>query len=230
MISFYNVHKRFSHGRDGLRDVTLKIADGEFVFLVGPSGAGKTTFLRLIYMQEFPTKGQVVVSGVLSSSASEEKLVALRRKIGVIFQDFRLLPDRSVEENVAVALRAAGEMNGRIIRRRVAEVLDQVGLYLKKGARPGELSGGEQQRVAIARAVVNQPFIILADEPTGNLDRDVGTDVINLLRNTNTWGASIIVATHDRRLPELCRGRIICLEEGRVVSDVSGSVGVSSGG
>ena len=230
MIKFYHVYKKFTHGRSGLRDVSLTIEDGEFVFLVGPSGAGKTTLLRLIYMEDVPSQGEVVVAGVLSGTVTEEKLVQLRRRIGVVFQDFRLLHDRSVEENVAMAMRAAGETRSKTIRPRVAQVLDEVGLYLKKSARPSELSGGEQQRVAIARAMVNQPLVLLADEPTGNLDPAVGKDVITLLKNSNTWGASIVVATHDRRLAELCRARTIYLDDGRVVSDLEHPAGVSPRG
>jgi cell division transport system ATP-binding protein len=180
-------------------------------------------------MEELPTRGEVVVAGVLSSTVTEEKLVQLRRKIGVVFQDFRLLHDRSVEENVAMAMRAAGETNNKIIRSRVAQVLDEVGLFLKKAARPSQLSGGEQQRVAIARAIVNQPLVLLADEPTGNLDKEVGQDVITLLKNINTWGASILVASHDRRLSGLCHARTISMDDGRVVSDMADPVGVSAG-
>jgi cell division transport system ATP-binding protein len=191
---------------------------GEFVFLVGPSGAGKTTILRHIYMEDFPTEGEVLVGDYESSSIKHGQIPYLRRKVGVVFQDFRLLPDMSTFENVAIALRAAGK-SGEEMRKRVNAVLYSVGLSSKRHARPGKISGGEQQRVAIARAIAMRPAILLADEPTGNLDPDTAGQIFDLLADINRAGTSTLVATHDYRHAERLGKRVIRIEDGRIVSD-----------
>lgn len=217
MIQFFNVSK-FYDGVKALVGATLQIERGEFVFLVGPSGAGKTTLLKMILREEVPTKGQVYVFGRSITRMKHGEIPALRRQIGMVFQDFRLLQERTAYENVAFAMQVIG--SGRAeIRRRVPEVLEQMGLKDVAGIFPRQLSGGEQQRVAIARALVNKPALLIADEPTGNLDRDTAWEIINCLQEINNQGTTVVIATHAREIVDTLRQRVIALENGRVVRD-----------
>jgi cell division transport system ATP-binding protein len=218
VISFTGVTKVYPKGVSALTDVTLKIKKGDFVFLVGPSGAGKSTFVRLLLREERPTEGRIVVDGVDTAQLRPVDIPFFRRKIGMVFQDFRLLPERTVAENVAFALRVL-EVPRREILRRVPQVLHLVGLSHKSRAKPAELSGGEQQRVAVARALVNNPPILLADEPTGNLDPETSWEIMSLLSEINQRGTTVVVATHAREIVDRMRRRVIALENGRVVRD-----------
>jgi cell division transport system ATP-binding protein len=217
VIGIYHLSKRYDD-RTILRDVNLQVANGEFVFLVGPSGAGKSTLLRMIYMAEAPTEGQVIVGSFVSTNMKRRQIPYLRRKIGVVFQDFKLLDDRDVFENVAIAMRVTGEGNYET-KKRVMTVLTQVGLYHKRYDRPIKLSGGEQQRVAIARAVVNSPEILLADEPTGNLDPDVTAEILQLLFRINSSGTAVLMATHNHELVKNFGQRILYLRDGTIEED-----------
>ncbi len=214
MIRLYHVYKSYTPKVYALNDINLKVDDGEFVFVVGPSGAGKSTLLRMIYMEELPTKGEVVVGKFSSSHMNSKRVSYLRRQMGVIFQDFKLLKDRSILENVAFVLRVTGRCGEKEMKTKSLEVLDKVGLYHRRNALPTELSGGEQQRVAIARGLVNEPFVLLADEPTGNLDADNTGQIVDLLKYINTSGTSVIMATHDRELVERYGGRILEIDQG----------------
>jgi cell division transport system ATP-binding protein len=218
IIGFYHVHLQY-RDQAALQDVTFSIANGEFVCLTGPSGAGKSSILRLITMDRFPTKGQVIVRGMVSTRARRRDIPHLRREIGFVFQDFRLLEDRDVYDNVAFAQLCVG-VPGRDITKNVMRVLTQVGLWDKRRRLPRELSGGEQQRVAIARAVVNSPKILLADEPTGNLDPVVAQEIIDLLFRINEGGTCVIFSTHDHEIVKTFGQRVMVVEGGRVVSDV----------
>lgn len=218
MIRFSNVFKAYSRNLLALRDVSFHIAKGEFVFLTGHSGAGKSTALKLIYAEEFPTSGEVRVSGYVTSQLKRSEIPRLRRRLGIVFQDFRLLEDRTAEENVAFALEVTGARRSTI-GPKVMRVLAQVGLAAKALAYPRELSGGEQQRVAIARALVNDPLVLLADEPTGNLDERAARGVFQLLRDINAGGTAVIMATHNLELVRQTPYRIIELQEGAVVYD-----------
>jgi cell division transport system ATP-binding protein len=217
IVSMHHVTKRYGK-RTALRDITLHIEHGGFVFLVGPSGAGKSTLLRLIYMEEFPTEGQVTVAGYVSSRMRRSRIPMLRRKVGLIFQDFKLLEDHSIFENVAFPLYVIGA-DRNYIRRTVLDLLGRVGLYQKRNNRPRELSGGEQQRVAIARALVNSPYVLLADEPTGNLDPVVAREILKLLFRINIAGTAVIMATHDHEMVRQYRQRIVHVEQGEIVQD-----------
>jgi cell division transport system ATP-binding protein len=202
-----------------LSHVTFQVKRGEFVFLIGPSGSGKTTILKLLYMEEKPTHGDVWVSGVHANTARRKEISQLRRKLGIVFQDFRLLEDRTAEQNVAFALEVTGARKDEISQR-VTRVLNQVGLAAKATQMPRQLSGGEQQRVAIARALVNDPHFLLADEPTGNLDERATRGVFQLLREINAAGTSVIMATHDLEIVRKAdAARTIELNHGRVVFD-----------
>lgn len=219
MIRFQNVSKLYpGTARPALDDVTLEVAKGEFVFLVGASGSGKSTFLRLVLKEDRPTSGTVLVAGKDVAHLSNWKVPHLRRRIGVVFQDFRLLPNKTVFENVAFALQVIGKPR-RAIAHTVPEVLDLVGLGGKDGRLPHELSGGEQQRVAIARAFVNRPAILLADEPTGNLDPATSVGIMRLLDRINRTGTTIVMATHDDEIVNQMRKRVLELEDGRLVRD-----------
>jgi cell division transport system ATP-binding protein len=213
-----------SYQGDGaaLSNVTLKIAKGEFVFLAGVSGAGKSTLLKLLYGALQPTRGQVVIDGVNVSKLSVSQLPFLRRKVGVVFQDFKLLSNRTVLENVALTLEVLG-WGKKDINKRVYHILKQMGLEHKLNTTPLRLSGGEQQRIALARALVNEPKIILADEPTGNLDEESREKVLSILKEANIRGSTVIIATHDRRLIESSHKRLIVLEKGHIVEDSDAS-------
>jgi cell division transport system ATP-binding protein len=220
MIKFFHASKAYRPGDPpALSDVNLTLEDGEFVFLVGPSGAGKTTLLKLIHMEEFPTEGEVIVAGFTTAAMTRKKILTLRRRVGVVFQDFRLLHDRSVFENVAFPLRLFGEYNQGQIKERVEHVLDQVGLRHKADRLPRELSGGQAQRVALARAVVNRPFVLLADEPTANLDPKTAEEIIQIVRHINTEGTAVLLATHKMELVHNSGERYVRVDHGTIVED-----------
>src|SRR5881275_1258139 len=220
MIRFDKVTKIYPRAGEhaALRDLTFRVNKGEFVFLTGPSGAGKSTILKLLYMDERPTSGEVRISGYSSKETSRNEVAKLRRRLGIVFQDFRLLEDRTAEQNVAFALEVTGTPRASIPAR-VMRVLTQVGLAAKAHAYPRELSGGEQQRVAIARALVNEPTVLLADEPTGNLDERATRGVFQLLRDINASGTAVVMATHDLDLVRQAPYRVIELQEGALVYD-----------
>ena len=220
MIRFDKVTKTYPRaaGATALRDVSFKLGKGEFAFLTGPSGAGKSTILKLLYMDERPTTGEVRISGYSSDKIKHREIAVLRRRLGIVFQDFRLLEDRTAEANVAFALEVIGTSRGTIPGK-VARALTQVGLASKATALPRELSGGEQQRVAFARALVNDPFVLIADEPTGNLDERATRGIVQLLREINASGTAVLMATHDLALVRSTDYRCIELNHGEIVFD-----------
>ena len=218
MIEFNRVTKSYSVGTRALKGVTMQIEDGEFVFLVGPSGSGKSTIIKLITGELKPTSGTVHVNGYSLERIRKREIPYLRRTIGVVFQDFRLIENKTVYENVAFVMRAIGARE-REIRERVPYVLNLVGLDTKSRRHPGELSGGEQQRLAIARALVNNPSMIIADEPTGNLDPARSLEIMSLLTEINNLGTTMLVVTHERDLVERFPKRVITIDDGVVVSD-----------
>ena len=215
IIKLEGVTKRYRGGPPALSEVDLRIEKGEFCFLTGPSGAGKSTLLRLLYLAERPTSGEIWIDGVPLGTLRPSQIPHLRRKIGVVFQDFKLLSGKTVFENVAVALEVTGLKRSQIAAR-VRQVLEGVGLLSKAAQYPPELSGGEQQRVAIARAVVNRPAIVLADEPTGNLDDERTQEVVELLEELNSRGTTVLFATHDTRLFQFTHRRVLRLRDGRL--------------
>ena len=224
VIGVYHVSKKYGD-QLALDDVSITVANGEFVFLVGPSGAGKSTLLRMIYMEEQPTNGQVVVGSFVSTQIKRKDIPHLRRRIGVVFQDFKLLDDRDVFENVAIAMRVCGAKSFEI-KRKVTSVVNQVGLLHKRKDLPNKLSGGEQQRVAIARALVNSPAVLLADEPTGNLDPVVTEEILRLLFKINSGGTAVLMTTHDHELVKNFGPRVIHLCDGKLQEDTkTGLVG-----
>ncbi len=218
LIHFNNVTK--SYGRDAvaLMDVNLGVEPGEFVFLVGPSGSGKSTIIRLILKEMEPSSGTIVVDGVKLSSISRRYVPRHRRNIGCVFQDFKLLPNKTAAENVAYAMEVTGQRR-RAIRAKVPQILELVGLRDKTYKYPDQLSGGEQQRVSIARAFVSQPPILIADEPTGNLDPDTSVGIMQLLHRIHRIGTTVLVATHDKEMVDVMRKRVVALEAGRIVRD-----------
>jgi len=216
VIETRHLSKAYSRGLYALRDLSLTIGRGEFVFLTGPSGAGKSTLLRLLLMQERPSEGEIVVNGDDLSKLSRRQIQEYRRGIGFVFQDFKLIPARTVFENVSFVPQVLGVPPAQQ-RRRAFQVLKWVGLQPRMNAFPHDLSGGEQQRVAIARALVGDPVLLLADEPTGNLDPDLSLEIMNLLREVNASGTTVLVATHDRELIRLVGRRTVTLDAGRVV-------------
>ncbi|HOV80544.1 MAG TPA: cell division ATP-binding protein FtsE [Bacillota bacterium] len=218
MIQLYNVTKIYSNGVKALTDVTLRIRKGEFVFLVGPSGAGKSTLNKLLYREELPTRGQIILNGKNVIRMRAREVPYLRRKIGMVFQDFRLLPRKTVYENVAFALEVIGASD-REIKRTVPAVLNMVGLAEKAGVFPDHLSGGEQQRVCVARAIVNNPVLIIADEPTGNLDPETSWELMKLFLEINRRGTTIIMATHAWEIVDAMKKRVIELSGGKIVRD-----------
>jgi len=218
MIKTENVTKIYKGSDPALDDVSIEVGKGEFVFVVGPSGSGKSTFIRLLLKEEEPSRGSIYVAGKNINTLSSWKVPYLRRNIGTIFQDFKLLPDRNVFDNVAFALEVIGKPH-HVIEKRVPEILKLVGLGEKMKRYPDELSGGEQQRVSIARAFVNRPLILLADEPTGNLDPTTSVEIMKLLDRINRTGTTVIMATHDNAIVDAMRRRVVELDEGRVVRD-----------
>ena len=218
MIRFTHVSKSYPRTGTAVEDVSLNIAKGEFVFLTGPSGAGKSTLLKMIYFEERPSSGEVRVSGTSSTAATDRDVAKLRRKLGIVFQDFRLLEDRTVEANVGFALEVTGAPRSTIPTR-VSRLLTQVGLASKSAALPRELSGGEQQRVAIARALVNEPYVLIADEPTGNLDDRATRGIFQLLREINASGTAVVMATHNLELIRRSDYRTIEINRGAIVFD-----------
>ncbi|MFN8037102.1 MAG: cell division ATP-binding protein FtsE [Acidimicrobiia bacterium] len=218
MIRFENVTKIYKGDVVALRDVSLDVQKGEFVFLVGPSGSGKSTFLKLLLREETATSGKIVVAGRDVSRLSSWKVPQLRRNIGCIFQDFKLFPNKTVYENVAFAPEVIGRPRN-VIKTQVPQILDLVGLHHKADAFPNELSGGEQQRVSIARAFVNRPLILLADEPTGNLDPATTAGIMKLLDRINRTGTTVVMATHDEGIVDAMRRRVIELDHGSLVRD-----------
>jgi cell division transport system ATP-binding protein len=218
MIVFENVSKIYNGNVVGLQDVSFHIGKGEFVFIVGPSGSGKSTLIRMVLKELEPTQGRILVAGRNLATLSRRRVPLLRRNIGCVFQDFKLLPNKTVYENVAYALEVVGE-HKKNIRKKVPEILNLVGLYDKMNKLPTEISGGEEQRVSIARAFVNHPPLLLADEPTGNLDPDTSVGIMQLLERINRTGTTIVIATHDREMVNVMRKRVFALDVGRLVRD-----------
>jgi cell division transport system ATP-binding protein len=218
VIRLEGVTKRYPNGHHGLVDVSLTIHRGEFVFLVGPSGAGKSTLIRLLYGEDRATQGDVLIDQFRLGNMSLRQLPRLRRKLGIVFQDGKLLPTRTVFQNVAFAMEVVGASKKDIMRR-VPQVLELVGLRRRRDHYPDQLSGGEQQRVGIARALVNQPTYVLADEPTGNLDPDTAADIMRLFTEINRRGATVLMATHARELVNHLQKRVVAIEDGRIVRD-----------
>ena len=221
MIRLRDIHKEYPNGTKALKGVSMQIDDGDFVFLVGPSGSGKSTIIKLITAEIAPTKGKLMVNGYNLNDISEKQIPLLRRTIGVVFQDFRLIEKKTVFENIEVAMRAVGATTSEI-RRRIPYVLGLVGLTGKSRQLPTQLSGGEQQRVAIARALVNNPSVIIADEPTGNLDPARSLEIMSLLEKINDMGTTILVVTHERELVNRFGKRVVAIESGRIISDAAG--------
>lgn len=215
MIQLYHASKSFG-ANEALSELNLRIRKGEFVFVTGPSGAGKTTLLRLIFGAEELTRGQILINGINLSRISRSKLDLLRRRIGFVFQDFKLLNHRTISQNVSLALEVAGERRS-LVRKRTHQVLKAVGLSAKEESFPLQLSGGEQQRVAIARAIINEPLILLADEPTGNLDPDITREIMVLFRSINMRGTTVVIATHNKELLRNTEQRIVVLNRGRIL-------------
>lgn len=218
MIEMQDVYKTYPNGVVALNGINVRIKQGEFVYVVGPSGAGKSTFIKMMYREEKPTSGKIIVNGVNLAKIKDSKVPLLRRNIGVVFQDFKLLPKLNVYENVAFALEVIEE-SPKAIRKKVMEVLDLVGLKHKVRSYPNELSGGEQQRVSIARSIVNSPKIVIADEPTGNLDPETSWGIVELFEKINDRGTTIVMATHNKEIVNATRRRVIAIENGKIVRD-----------
>ncbi len=218
VISFQHVFKTYPTGTQALRDINLVVPEGDFLFLVGPSGAGKSTLVRLLIREEKPTKGKIFVDGIELGRMKRRQLPYYRRKVGLVFQDFKLLPNLTVYENVAFALRVLGEPE-HLIRNRVAEALDTVSLSARENTYPSHLSGGEQQRVAIARSLVHGPRFIIADEPTGNLDPATAWEIMQLFLRINARGATVVMATHNREIVDLLRRRVVAIDGGQIARD-----------
>ena len=218
MIEFRNVHKVYDNGSVALEDVSIHIEKGEFVLVCGHSGAGKSTFIKLLSHEVTPDSGTVIVNDVDVTGIKSSKVPYLRRKLGIVFQDFRLLPSKTVFENIAFALEVIEE-KPKVIKEKVLNVLELVGLSDKANDLPQDLSGGEQQRVAIARAIVNKPLVLIADEPTGNLDPQTSRDISDLFKAINNSGTTVVMVTHDMDMVSYLNKRVIALEGGRVVSD-----------
>lgn len=221
LIEMHDVHKIYPNGVDALRGVSVKIEQGEFVYIVGSSGSGKSTFIKLMYREEKPTEGVVLINGVNIKRVGDWKIPYVRRRIGVVFQDFKLLPKMTARENVAFAMEAVEAPKSKI-KTRSEEILELVGLHDRMDSFPDELSGGEQQRVAIARALANNPSFIIADEPTGNLDPESSWDVMYLLEEINNRGTTVVMATHNKEIVNTLRQRVITIEQGLIVRDEQG--------
>ncbi len=219
LIELKNVYKRYSNGVAALNDVSVSIAKGEFVFVIGASGSGKSTFIKLLYRQEKPTSGEIYVGGINVAKLRNGKVYKLRRKLGVVFQDYKLLPKKTVYENVAFALEVYGLPKNEV-RKRTLKAIEQVGLKDKVRSYPDNLSGGEQQRVSIARAIVNDPKILICDEPTGNLDPDMSMEIMGVIEGINKdLGTTIIMATHDKEIVNKMKKRVISIKKGMIASD-----------
>ena len=223
MLKMENVSKVYPGGSKALQGVNIHIKPGEFVFVVGPSGAGKSTFIKMLFREVLPTTGSIFVNGTDILALTPKEIPYLRRQLGIIFQDYRLLPDRTVYENVAFAMEVI-EIPHRKIKRRVLNVLDLVGLRHRANAYPNELSGGEQQRIAIARAIVNDPILVIADEPTGNLDPETSWDIMEIFKEINATGTTIVMATHDKEIVDAMGKRVVAIENGRIVRDEASGV------
>ncbi|MBD8025384.1 cell division ATP-binding protein FtsE [Ureibacillus sp. Re31] len=221
MIQMNNVVKKYPNGVVAANGISVDIKQGEFVYVVGPSGAGKSTFIKLMYREEKPTSGEVIIAGTNLSTLKNRQVPYLRRQLGVVFQDFKLLPRLNVYENVAFALEVIEE-HPKTIRKQVMDVLDLVGLKHKVRMFPNELSGGEQQRVSIARSIVNMPKVVIADEPTGNLDPETSWEIMNIFEEINARGTTVVMATHNREIVNAIRKRVIAIEGGLIVRDVDG--------
>lgn len=218
LIEMKGVAKKYHRSTTALRDINVSINPGEFVYIVGPSGAGKSSFIKLLYREEKVSAGTLKVGEFNLTKMKKRQIPILRRSIGVVFQDYKLLPKKTVFENVAYAMQVIGE-KPREIKRRVPEVLELVGLKHKMRSFPDQLSGGEQQRVAIARAIVNNPKVLIADEPTGNLDPEISWEIMQLLERINLQGTTVLMATHNKQIVDNLRHRVIAIEEGRIVRD-----------
>ena len=221
MITLKDVSKTYESGTHALHHVSLHVSKGEFVFIVGPSGAGKSTLIKLLLREETPTKGSVVVNGQDLVRMKRRQIPAFRRTVGVVFQDFRLIPTMTVYDNVAFAMQVTN-VSTKFIRRRVPYILDLLGLAKKARSYPAEISGGEQQRVALARALVNNPAIIIADEPTGNIDPELSYEIVDLLNEINKCGTTIVMVTHEHGLVSQFDHRVIGIEKGRITLDRGG--------
>lgn len=218
LIRIANVQKTYKNGVVALYDFDLSIKKGEFVFVIGASGSGKSTLIKMLYREEKPDKGEIMIGGINVARLKDRKVYILRRKLGVVFQDFKLLPKLTVYENVAFALEVFA-VDKREIHRRVMQVLELVGLKNKVRQYPTQLSGGEQQRVVIARAIVNNPKLLICDEPTGNLDPDTSMEIMQVLEQINNLGTTVIMATHDREIVDRMKKRVIVIEDGKLVKD-----------
>ena len=218
MLEMIDVSKIYPGGSVALQDINVRIEQGEFVFIVGPSGAGKSTFFKMLFREVLPSSGKVIVNGHDLVKMTDKEIPYFRRQLGIVFQDYRLLPDRTVYDNVAFAMQVI-ETPYRKIKRRVNDVLDLVGLRKRAHAYPTELSGGEQQRIAIARSIVNDPILLIADEPTGNLDPETSWEIMDIFREVNKSGTTIVMATHDREIVDEMEKRVIAIEHGHIVRD-----------
>ena len=218
MLEMIDVSKIYPGGSVALQDINVRIEQGEFVFIVGPSGAGKSTFFKMLFREVLPSSGKVIVNGHDLVKMTDKEIPYFRRQLGIVFQDYRLLPDRTVYDNVAFAMQVI-ETPYRKIKRRVNDVLDLVGLRKRAHAYPTELSGGEQQRIAIARTIVNDPILLIADEPTGNLDPETSWEIMDIFREVNKSGTTIVMATHDREIVDEMEKRVIAIEHGHIVRD-----------
>lgn len=223
MIVMKNVYKKYPNGVVASNGINIKIERGEFVFVVGPSGAGKSTFIKMMYCEEAPTSGDIIIDGVNLATIKRKRVPQLRRRIGVVFQDFKLLPKLNVYENIAFALEVIEESPASI-RTKVRDVLELVGLSQKARMYPDELSGGEQQRVSIARSIVNSPRLVIADEPTGNLDPETSWDIMKIFERINSRGTTIIMATHNKEIVNTMKHRVIAVEDGIITRDEDGGV------
>ena len=217
-IKFKNVEKTYKNGVNAVYDMNLDIKKGEFVFVIGASGSGKSTLIKMLYREERPTKGEIFVGGVNVAKVKNSKVYKLRRKIGIVFQDYKLLPKLTVYENVAFALEIYGLPTNEV-KRKVLKALDLVGLKQRTKSYPNQLSGGEQQRVAIARAIVNSPKLLICDEPTGNLDPDTSLEVMKVIEKINDLGTTVVMATHDREMVNKMKKRVVLLDKGKLVKD-----------
>ena len=219
MLRIENVTKVYPNGSEGVKNANIHIEKGEFVFFIGSSGSGKSTLIKLLMKELNPTSGRIIINGINTTDMKQSQIPYLRRNLGIVFQDFRLLPNKTVYENVAFAMQVI-EAPTRLIRRNVPTVLSLVGLSHKARAYPNQLSGGEQQRTALARAIVNNPPILIADEPTGNLDPDTAWEIMNLLEEINKRGTTVVVATHAKDMVDIMQKRVVALNHGVVVRDV----------